>query len=791
MLKIIWSRGISVFLAMALTALLAACGGGGSGNTVSGGGSGVGGTTTTPPIASTPTLVLTGSTNAVSATTPAVLTAVLKNGSGTVLPGVVVTFATASTNFGSFFPSGGTALTDSNGIASITLNPGTTSGADSVTATAPVNGVTVTSNAFGYTSTGTTSAARVTLTSSNSTISSNSPATLSATVRDSSGTLVIGALVRFATQSTGFATFSPAGATALTDATGVARISLLAGTQFGADTVTATATVSGVSVTSVPLGFTASGSASVARLSLATSSNSISSSSPATLTATLVDASNTGLPNVVVTFATQGTGYGTFFPSGGTALTNAAGVATISLNAGQAIGADTVTASATVNAVTVTSSPVGYTVSAAPVTSTAASISFTSATPTTVAIRGTGGQENSAVVFTVRDSNGNALANQSVTFSLTSTAGGLSLASSTGVSSASGIVSAILQAGTTATPVRVRAVLTSNPTINTVSSQLVVSTALPHQNGFTIAASKLNVEALSVDGVQTVITARLSDRYGNLVPDGTAVSFRTEGGVAGITPSCVTAGGSCQVTLTSSGRRPRDGRLTVLATAIGEESFVDLNGNGLYDVGEPFTDLPEAFIDGNEDGVRGINTSELTAPLEEFVDFNNNGTYDGADGAFNGVLRACQSITPTPTGCPATAASSTINVRSSVVIVFSGGAALISGVPSPIVLPSCSNGNNAAPQQNYTLRVGDANGNSLAGGTTIALSATNGTIVTPTNIVLPDSNAALPYAFTLGMRSDATFANGVCSNTSTTGNLTITVTSPGGIVTTLTTVVSD
>jgi hypothetical protein len=43
--------------------------------------------------------------------------------------------------------------------------------------------------------------------------------------------------------------------------------------------------------------------------------------------------------------------------------------------------------------------------------------------------------------------------------------------------------------------------------------------------------------------------------------------------------------------------RPADGRVTVLAYAIGEESFVDLNGNNTYDPGEPFQDLGDIVKD--------------------------------------------------------------------------------------------------------------------------------------------------------------------------------------------------
>ena len=478
-------------------------------------------------------------------------------------------------------------------------------------------------------------------------------------------------------------------------------------------------------------------------------------------------------------FATAGTGFGVFFPTGGTALTNSLGVATISLNAGTAIGADSVTATSTVGTTSVTSAALGFTVSAAPITGTAAAITFVSASPTTIAIKGTGGQETSTVIFVVKDTTGNPLASQNVSFSLTSSAGGVSIPTPIATSKADGTVGVIVQSGTTATSVRVKAALATDPTVTAISNLLVISTAIPHQDGFSIAASALNIEALNVDGVTTNITARLSDRYGNLVPDGTAVSFRTEGGVSSITPSCVTTGGACSVTLTSSGRRPADGRLTILATAIGEETFFDSIGNGLYDVGESFKDLPEAFIDGNEDGVRGTNTTEPLAPLEEFVDFNNNRVYDGADGKFNGVLRACDVVTPQPAGCPTTPAPTTLNVRSSLVIVLSSHNAFFTGLPTSVALGGCG-----AVPVTIPLQISDVNGNSLAGGTKVTVSTTKGTIVSPASVVMPDSAARAPYSFPIVIMTDATVSGGVCTIPPASGTLTITVTTPAGFVTT-------
>ena len=60
--------------------------------------------------------------------------------------------------------------------------------------------------------------------------------------------------------------------------------------------------------------------------------------------------------------------------------------------------------------------------------------------------------------------------------------------------------------------------------------------------------------------------------------------------------------------------QPYGGRSSLLAYTLGEESFVDANGNDEYDFGESFDDLAEAFLDKNEDGVLGdVNADSATA----------------------------------------------------------------------------------------------------------------------------------------------------------------------------------
>jgi hypothetical protein len=121
------------------------------------------------------------------------------------------------------------------------------------------------------------------------------------------------------------------------------------------------------------------------------------------------------------------------------------------------------------------------------------------------------------------------------------------------------------------------------------------------------------------------------------------------------------------------------GRSMILAFAQGEESFVDKNGNGQYDFGETFVDLPEAFHDVNEDNVYG-NFSNVgfstcydsadrcfeSGGLDEtFVDFNQNGQFTLGNNKYNGTL--C------PENVPVNVCTrELVNIRKDIVVVMSG-----------------------------------------------------------------------------------------------------------------------
>jgi hypothetical protein len=456
------------------------------------------------------------------------------------------------------------------------------------------------------------------------------------------------------------------------------------------------------------------------------------------------------------------------------------------------------------------------------------SLQFVSATPSIISLKGTGGTETSQVVFKVMDGGGNGISGKTVSFELSTTTGGITLTpaavppatSPTAVSNSAGLVTITVNSGTMNTPVRVSASTTDATTgavLNTQSSGLTITTGVPDQDSFSLSATKWQIEGWNLDGVTTVLTARLSDHFNNPAPDGTAVNFTTEGGQ--VVGSCSTTGGACSSTLTSSAPRPNNGRVTVLAYAVGEESFVDLNSNGvadkvpgagygpteLIDTNGNSSDMPEAWLDADEDGAY---TGAINEPP---TDFNSNGAYDVADGLFNGVL--CSTLS-SPGTCNTT--KKTIHVRQPIVIMFSSSSpaplalfatdslASMFTPATSITLPSCSTipADNTMPLTYYAIRIVDEHGNAMPTGTTIAFTTDNGKLLSTASWIVPnDSGCSSAFGgcpanvgtadfgyYYLTMKSDAT---GACTNTSTSGTLSVKVTSPSGLISNTSIVVND
>jgi hypothetical protein len=263
--------------------------------------------------------------------------------------------------------------------------------------------------------------------------------------------------------------------------------------------------------------------------------------------------------------------------------------------------------------------------------------------------------------------------------------------------------------------------------------------------------------------VQVAVTARLADRFSNPVADGTAVQFNAEGGH--ILPQCTTTtnateGGVCSVTWTSADPRPtvgkaavppaggsavnRPGRATLMATAIGEESFVDANGNGVFDPGETWYDLGERFRDDNGNGTydHDVTYFGMTNYSEIFYDFNNDGVRNGPDGLFNGVL--CND----PAHCDPTKTSTGIGQNAVIVMAGSTPAGIYPAGGATLGPVS-----HAAGTYLFNFTVADVNNNPMPAGTTISasVSGTGFALTTgyPSTYTYPCTDEPIDYAFSL------------------------------------------
>jgi hypothetical protein len=407
----------------------------------------------------------------------------------------------------------------------------------------------------------------------------------------------------------------------------------------------------------------------------------------------------------------------------------------------------------------------------------AQTISFVDASPTLINIKGTGGKETSTLRFQVLGQAGSPVKGVCVNFAPSTTVGGLALVpskcnpsgpetygSSTDVN---GYVSTIVQAGTVATAVRVTATTANG--LSTQSNTLAITTGVPDQNSVSLSLADIAPVAWNFDGVETAATIRMADAFNNPVPDGTAVTFTASGGA--IDGSCTTIAGTCSATWRSQNPRPipagtvsfsnitrtsytmscsdgstecRKGRVQILATAIGNESFIDGNGNGLYDdidkdiftnsngvyssatKGLPLSntplcspnvpnssaaygvtnscdDLREAYIDKNFNLNRDF--------LEEFIDFNQNGSFDLLpNGKYDGAL--CAGAAKANGDCT----TNKVTVRDDITLT------MVCGTPfTPI--PGLHDVTLSAGAAPLTLSVllADCNGNGLPSGTVIGL----------------------------------------------------------------------
>jgi hypothetical protein len=626
------------------------------------------------------------------------------------------------------------------------------------------------SSAGGSTSSAT--AANLLLTASTSTIPADGSASadITAVATDSSNRAVSGVAVTFSANSGVLSAPTPT----TTDSNGQIKVTLSTPGNATPRTITVTATagtltktvnvqvVAAPAPTTVQMGSGTGAGFQAGILGLSTASLSAGGSTSVQVVLQQSDGSLYTQP-ATITFssACQAQGRATITSP----VTTNSGVASTTYAATGCTGSDVITATATLGGRSLSATGT-VTVAAASI----GSIVFESATPTNVSLKGTassGRVETSTVVFRVLDQSGGPRSGATVNFTLNTSVGGVTVSPATAQSDANGRVQTVVQAGNVATTVRVTAtVMSTTPAIATQSTQLTITTGIPVQNAMSVAVTCPNVEAWNIDGVNVTVSARLADRFGNPVPDGTAVTFNTEGGKIG--GQCVTAtnastgeSGVCAVTWTSQNPRPagglgQSGRSTVMGTAIGEENFTDVNGNGAFDNGEPFEDRAERFRDDNENGVYD--------PGEYFYDFDNNGVRDAPDGYFNGVL--CNDTNGRCAGPKSTGIAA-----STLIIMSASTPARVS--PAPPTSFTVTKGGNLA----VAFRFADLNDNPMPSGTTISATATGDglSVPAPSSFSVPCTTGPTTYSFVVAASATAT-ASGI---------LNISVKTPGGVETVL------
>jgi hypothetical protein len=294
-------------------------------------------------------------------------------------------------------------------------------------------------------------------------------------------------------------------------------------------------------------------------------------------------------------------------------------------------------------------------------------------------VRSSGYQEVNQVTFELRDTVGKTypaglnvdFSHQSLLDSFVGTVPNCGTGFPTNACTAAGVtddhgqVTVSLTSGTAAGPVSVKATAKAgNATASAIASNIAIVGAKASGAHITIDCTPKNIPALSDNdcsyshyagpGSNVTCTATFADRFNNTLGVPTLTTFLSEAGNASA-PSLTNSGVATGAIVVTGGRlpdndlltlttfqneptapapdrcgvtgTPRRGLVTVIAMAVGEEGFVDLNGNGVHDANEPFIDIGEPYVDVNDNG--------RWDPGEPFVDVNHNGTYDGPNGQWD------------------------------------------------------------------------------------------------------------------------------------------------------------
>ena len=424
-------------------------------------------------------------------------------------------------------------------------------------------------------------------------------ATAKVKVTDKSGKGISGALVTFTGGGLAFGTSNGA---VLTNADGEASISIkpVEAGDTGSYALSAQAEYNGVSAKSKLYTYSLQ-AVNIILANLVVGNNNLESGASTNITLKTQDAStNVNQNNVAVNFSAS---CGTFEPASVVSSNQGDVTSTyksLDSNGKLCEGKQVLTAA-------VSNASATQTIEVNIAAITANSLVYSSTGTVNMGSKNSGSPSSGQIEFTVY-ANGTVAANQSVNIDLYRGPDDISFVTEgnrttkTLKSDASGKVLVDLFPGTLPGPVEIKASLAANPAVFVLSKNVAVSTGRVSQQGLSISVSKNSLEG-DVDGDSATVTARLADRVGNPVPDGTVISFVSEGG--SIDPNCGTVKGICTVQIRTQNPRPEDNRISVIAYVEGDKKYTDNNGDNVYTPGVDKLDsnIGDFFRDDNENNI--------------------------------------------------------------------------------------------------------------------------------------------------------------------------------------------
>ena len=148
--------------------------------------------------------------------------------------------------------------------------------------------------------------------------------------------------------------------------------------------------------------------------------------------------------------------------------------------------------------------------------------------PASINIKGTGGQPNSQIVFDVKDSSGELVVDgYRIDFTILSGPNGGEEISPLLTTTSGGQAGTILTSGYKSGPVSVKAKYFHDTSVTTTTGDIAIVSGPPVGEALGVFAHYVNISGLWKMNLRDTITVNAGDIYGNAVPNGTAISFKT------------------------------------------------------------------------------------------------------------------------------------------------------------------------------------------------------------------------------------------------------------------------